>query len=203
MASRPIDSGRRGARSPGDDGGGGKKKKGLLWFVLGLLALLLLVALLVALLTGGEDKPGQASQPPSSQPPAARPPGGGGNAAAARLTAGGRPITPTPAGGLSATPGQDAAGRGVTVQSVVKDQGFWVGGSARDRVYVEFGGQAGKAESRSAYVPKAGQKVNLTGPVRAAPKDPEEVLKLKGPDAALVRKQNAYVNADTVEPAGG
>ena len=102
--------------------------------------------------------------------------------------------------------GEVAQGRGVIVQSVVTGQenpdaleGFWVGSSQQDRVYVEWGGDVGANEAD--YVPKVEEKVNLTGPVRAAPQDPAQTLNLSPDDAQLVRSQGAYVNADEVTPA--
>jgi hypothetical protein len=80
-------------------------------------------------------------------------------------------------------------------------EGFWVGSSAQDRVYVEWGGDVGADEAT--YRPKVGEKVNLTGPVRPAPEDPAQTLNLKAADADLVRSQGGYINADDVTPAGG
>jgi hypothetical protein len=204
MADRARDrptAPQRGARSPRDGDDRPKKKKGLLWLLLGLLALAVL-AIVLALLLSGDDKEEQASQPappPGQAQSQSQPPPAGGAASDARLLAGGKPVTPNPEGGLSVPPGQDAEGQGVTVQAVVKDEGFWVGKSAQDRVYVEYGGDVGAAETSSKYVPKVGQKVNVSGPLKPAPQDPEQVLNLTGPDAAQVREQGAYVNAETVK----
>jgi hypothetical protein len=132
----------------------------------------------------------------------------GGTAAAGALSAGGTNLLPVPDGGLSGAVGQDAQGRDVTVQSVVKGQedpdaleGFWVGSSEQDRVYVEWGGDVGADEAD--YLPEVEDKVKLTGPVHAAPQDPEQTLNLSPEDAQLVREQGAYVNADEVTPADG
>jgi hypothetical protein len=40
--------------------------------------------------------------------------------------------------------------------------------------------------------------VNLAGPLERAPADPRAKLKLNAQDAALVRSQGAFVNADRV-----
>ena len=92
------------------------------------------------------------------------------------------------------------------MQSVVKGQedpnaleGFWVGSGKQDRVYVEWGGDVGSNEAD--YQPRVGEKVNFTGPVRAAPQKPEKTLNLNAADAKLVRSQGGYVNADEVTPA--
>jgi hypothetical protein len=43
--------------------------------------------------------------------------------------------------------------------------------------------------------------VDLEGPVRAAPSDPAGVLELKASDAAQVKDEGAYINANRVSPA--
>jgi hypothetical protein len=63
------------------------------------------------------------------------------------------------------------------VQSVVKDEGFWVGSSQRNRVHVEYGGDVGVDENQGVE-PSVGDKVNLTGPVRTAPENPARTLNL-------------------------
>jgi hypothetical protein len=88
----------------------------------------------------------------------------------------------------------------VTVQSVT-EAGFFVGTSAQDRRFVEWGGDVGDDEADQPFRPQVGDKVNLTGPVKEAPEDPAQTLDLPEQDAALVSEQGAYVNADSVEPA--
>jgi hypothetical protein len=182
-----------------------KRRMGWLWWLLGLLALAAIAALLLGAFDGDDEKApataGQNGQPGSTE-------AGGGTAASGALAAGGTSLLPVPDGGLSGAVGQDAQGRDVIVQSVVKGQedpdardGFWVGSSQQDRVYVEWGGDVGANEAD--YQPKVGDKVNLTGPVHAAPQDPEQTLNLNGDDAQLVRSQGGYVNADEVTPASG
>ena len=43
--------------------------------------------------------------------------------------------------------------------------------------------------------------MNLEGPVRPAPQDPAQTLKLDEQDAQLVSEQGGYVNADQVSAA--
>ena len=181
-----------------------KRRMGWLWWLLGLLALAAIVALVVGLV-GGDDH-GKNAQDPAGQ--AGNATAGGATSTAGSMTAGGMKLLPVPSGGLRDAAGQNAVGRDVVVQSVVKDQqnpdqlnGFWVGSSAQDRVYVEWGGDVGPDEAD--YRPKVGEKVNVTGPVRPAPRNPERALNLSAADAKLVRTQGAFVNADEVRPAGG
>ena len=181
-----------------------KRPMGWLWWLLGLLALAAVAALLLGVFAGDDD----ADNAPSTASQNGQPAGTTGTAAAGALTAGGTSLLPVPDGGLGSAVGQYAQGRDVTVQSVVQGQedpdareGFWVGSSEQDRVYVEWGGDVGANESD--YQPNFGDKVNLTGPVHEAPQDPAQTLNLSGGDAQLVRSQGAYVNADDVTPGGG
>jgi hypothetical protein len=183
-----------------------KRRIGWLWWLLGLLALAAIAALLLGAFDGDDDTNAPATAGQNGQ--AAGTETGGGTAAAGALTAGGTNLLPVPDDGLSGAVGQDAQGRDVIVQSVIKGQedpdareGFWVGSGDQDRVYVEWGGDVGADEA--AYQPRIGDKVNLTGPVHAAPQDPEQTLNLDGDDAQLVRSQGGYVNADNVTPASG
>jgi len=128
-------------------------------------------------------------------------------AAGASLAAAGTTLLPPPAGGLKPLVGKTAKADDVVVQSVVQNadnpdalEGFWVGSSKTDRVYVEWGGDVGTDESD--FRPKVGQHVRLTGPVRPAPADPARTLSLDADDATLVRSQGGYVNADEVRAAG-
>ena len=88
------------------------------------------------------------------------------------------------------------------VQEVIPEEGFFVGTSEEDRVYVEFGGDVGETEQNSnSYDAKVGDVVNLTGPVRPAPAEPEQTLNLDAEDARVVEEQGAFINAETVEKA--
>jgi hypothetical protein len=154
------------------------RRRGL-WLLLGLLALAIVVALLIALLSGGNDSK---------------------SASAGTLKSGGQALLPVPQSGLRPLVGKSVSGNGVRVQSVVAHEGFWVGTSATDRVYVEYGGRVGENEA-NAFTPKVGQSVNLTGPVRPAPANPARTLRLGAQDAALVRSEGGYVNASSVKGA--
>jgi hypothetical protein len=166
-----------GSRRVQDDRRGGLRR--LLPLLLGLLAILLAI-LLISLLSGGDD--------------------GGGASDAGRLNAGGAQLLPPPAGGLSDQVGTTATGKDVVVQSVNGNEGFFVGSSSNDRVYVEWGGDVGENEA-SQFQPKKGDKVNLTGPVQAADAEQLRKLKLSADDRELVQSQGAFVNADRVTQA--
>jgi hypothetical protein len=165
---------RSGARRVASRSGGGLRK--LLPLLLGLLLAILLAVLLISLVGGDDDK---------------------SSSDAGSLTAGTAQLLPPPAGGLSAQVGETATGKDALVQSVNGNEGFFVGSSTKDRVYVEWGGDIGENEA-SKFQPQKGDKVNLTGPVQAAGPAQLRKLKLSEADAELVRSQGAFVNADRV-----
>lgn len=196
-----------GARAAGDDDGGGGRRKGLLWLLLGLLALVALALVLFLLLKGDDEKQGSTSKatPTASATPVDDTANGKANpAAGGTLTAGGTDLLPVPnATALTGTKGEAATGEGVTVQSVVPGQGFWVGTSETDRVYVELGGDVGQDEQPGQDVKVAkGDKVTLKGEVRPAPEDPAQTLELSPSDGDLVSSQGIFVNAEDVSKAG-
>ena len=179
-----------GARTPHRDGtgsrrlaaggtrsGGGLRK--LLPLLLGLLLAILVAVLLISLIGGDDD---------------------GSSSDAGALTAGNTQLLPPPADGLSGQVGQTVAGKDVVVQSVNGNEGFSVGSSTTDRVYVEWGGDVGMNEA-SKFQPQKGDRVNLTGPLQAAGPTQLRKLKLSQADAQLVRSQGAFVNADRVTEA--
>jgi hypothetical protein len=177
----------RGAVALGERDGGRRRPAWLMW-LLALLALVVIAAILIALLSGGDAKTsGKGGASSQSQ--------------SAGLTSNGQPLLPLPAGGkLAGSVGQDTVGKSVVVEAVNSNRGFWVGTSGTDRVYVEYGGAAGKTES--GFKPShVGERVNLDGPVRAAPSNPAQVLKLSAADAAQVKAEGAYINANKVSPA--
>ena len=153
-----------------------------LWLLLGLLALAALLFGLTqcgpsagtdpgasggAAPTGTADPgaaaPGSAADPSGS----AGAPAAGGAGGAGVLTAGGTSLLPLatvagPGGSLTSLVGQPAAGSGVTVVSVPADEGFWVGSSETDRVWVQLTGTG-----ESGYVVQQGDQVEFTGTVVA------------------------------------
>jgi hypothetical protein len=196
-----------------------RRRRGLgwLWALLAVLAAALLAALALGLFNGDDDGDQTAGQgqatteqqaTDNTQDATGTGAAAGGTAAdgGGSLSVGGTSILPPPAGGLGDYVGQDATGENVVVQSVVRNaeendtlEGFWVGSSEQDRTYVEWGGTVGSNEAD--YTPQVGEKLNLTGPVRPAPENPETALKLNAADAELVKSQGGFVNADEVSPA--
>ena len=170
--------------------GGGEappRKKGLAWLWI-LLALAIAAALVLFLLfrnawdegdSGGLDLSNDPS--PSGEASAeggggadvtsttgAGPARGNGNAATeAPLTADGRALLPLPAGGLAAFNARPVEAKSVLVESVVSDEGFWVGDNAEQRIFIRL--RTGGAESPVEIEP--GRPVSFTGVVTTNPPD--------------------------------
>jgi hypothetical protein len=117
---------RTGSRRVAGSGSGGLRK--LLPLLLGVLLAVLLAVLLIALI-GGDDSDDKAGSD------------------SGRLAARGAELLPPPANGLSGQVGETATGQDVVVQSVNGNEGFFVGTSTTDRVYVEWGGDVGENEA--------------------------------------------------------
>jgi hypothetical protein len=141
--------------------------------------------------SAGGDATGSASAPTSGAPAAGAPtagapqagaPASGGAAAAGSLSADGTALLPLsaaagPNGELGALVGRTVTAQGVAVQSVPSDEGFWVGSSETDRVWVQLTVPAGE----SPYQVQPGQRLDFTGPMTAHGADfPQRV----GVDAA-------------------
>jgi hypothetical protein len=173
---------RTGARRAGRTGSGGLRR--LLSLLLGLLLAALLAILLISLTGGGDESDD----------------GGTTGSDAGQLTAGTAKLLPPPGGGLTGLVGETATGKDAAVRSVNGNEVFSVGSSAKDRVYIEWGGDVGRDET-SRFQPQKGHKVNLTGPVQRAGRRQIQKLKLSAADAEVVRSQGAFVNADRVSAA--
>ncbi len=201
--------------------GAEQPKRRFPWWLLALLALLLLALLLLALSQCGTDAPTRAvpaatvSAAPTEEPATSpeptpspepttpeettspEPTSDGGGAGAAVLTAGGESLLPLAdaagAGGdLSQYTGQAAEARSVTVQSVPADEGFWVGTSESDRVWVQLTGKAGESD----YQVQDGDTVVLDGEmVKTPPGFAKEVGVTGAEGAKQLQTQKAHIEA--------
>jgi hypothetical protein len=175
----------RGAVAVGGPDRTHRRRAGWLKWLLPLLLLVGLIALLAALLGGDDNSAG----------------GSNATGAAGTLTAGGASLLPAKAGAFKGHDGQTATGTNVKVVKVNPQEGFWVGTSANQRSYIEYG-DVRKDEPKNAYMPKVGDVVNLTGPIRDAPADPVSALNLSDRrDGQLITEQGGFVNAETVKKA--
>ena len=192
-----------GARSIGaGDKSTGKKAGWLKWLLL-LLLLLVVAGILIALLTGGDDEETGSNATPS---PAAQSQGAGAGAGAnaagtgenGTLVAAQQSLLGAGGAAFAGAVGEQVTGRDIEVVSVVEDEGFFVGTSEQDRVYVEFGGDVGEDETAADFRPAVGDRVSLEGELRPAPEDPGRTLRLEAADAQVVEQQGAFVNATNV-----
>ena len=184
MPPTPNTSDNRAAAMP--VGGPPTRRKWLLPLLLGLLAVIALLLLLSQCGDDDSEKSGSPSPttaaPTATTPTATTPSGaagdgetdgagtdGTGTVAAGTVAAGGANLLEagTTAATMTAQNGQQAVGRAVRVLSVPADEGFWVGSSEQDRVWVQLTDLAGE----SGYKVKEGDSIDFTGTVTAAAKD--------------------------------
>lgn len=126
---------------------------------------------------------------------------GSGATQGAALTADGQDLLAASGGSLAARAGQAVTGT-AKVESVVSDEGFWVGNSAQERVFVFLTPEARKSQGESGFTVTAGQTVQLQGSMTGlaqAPQAGEGVTADEG--RAQLEQQGAYVRADAVSLA--
>ena len=110
------------------------------------------------------------------------------------LTAGGTSLLPLqqaagPGGDLSRYLGQPARADGVRVQSVPADEGFWVGTSETDRIWVQLTGTG-----ESGYRVRRGDRVDFTGRVVPTPPGFAQRVGLSAADGAeQLQRQQAHL----------
>ncbi len=119
--------------------------------------------------------------------------GGGGT-----LTAGSRSLLPLSAGSLRSLSGQAVTGKGVVVESVVADEGFWVGASATDRIFVFLLPQARGSGGESGVQVRKGQRVELAGKLQPLPSSVATLGVDDAEGAAQLRSQGHYIEATSV-----
>jgi hypothetical protein len=153
------------------------------------VALLVLIGLAIFFLLNGETGDQRTIEDRTSQPtgPAATKASSTGT-----LDAGGTRLLPIPPGALKDVVGEDVRGRSVPVQNAALQQGFWIGNSDAQRVYVAHDGKR----------PEIGRRVDLEGTVRAVPDRPGKALRLPTDDLAQVKEQGGYIEATSVEQVG-
>ena len=128
--------------------------------------------------------------------------GAGAAGGGASLTANGEDLLAAAAGGSLA----DRAGQAVTgtakVESVVSDEGFWVGNSAKDRVFVFLTPEARQSQGESGFQVEAGQTVQLEGALTALQESPEVAEGVEAAEGAdQLTQQAAFVQAQSVQLA--
>lgn len=147
----------------------------------------------------GEDGDGRATADASDAQGTDAGAGGG----APGLTAGDRDLLGLAAGGsLAGAVGQPVNGT-AQVESVVSDEGFWVGSSPTERVFVFLTPQARRSSGESGFRVTAGQTVSLQGSTVAIGDLPDAVAGVAEDEGLQqLRQQGALVRADGVALAG-
>jgi hypothetical protein len=120
---------------------------------------------------------------------------GSPEAAAGTLTAGGTDLLADPSQ-ITRVAGEQVEGRSVPVESVVADEGFWVGRSAQDRTFVFLTGQARESSGESGLQVRAGQRLDLEGVVAPLQADDPRTFGVDDDEGApQLTTQGAYVRA--------
>ena len=90
------------------------------------------------------------------------------------------------------------SGNGVAVESVVADEGFWVGPNANDRVFVSLLPQARGSGGESPFQVRTDQRVELAGALRPVPANLAGLGVDEAEGAAQLRSQGQYIEATSV-----
>ena len=114
------------------------------------------------------------------------------------LSSGTRALLPPPASGLGDLIGDTASGT-ATVESVVADEGFWVGEGPGDRVFVDLSPEARSTTGESPFQVEAGQKITLDGTVKAAPADPSTLGVTEAEGGPELTTLGGYIEASKIE----
>lgn len=123
--------------------------------------------------------------------------------AGSALTAGSRSLLPVPPREeLASLTGNEVVGRGAPVQAVVADEGFWVGTSATDRIFVFLTPAARGTAGESPFTVQPGQRADLTGTLRALSGEPNSLGVDDAEGASTLRSQGHYVEARSVRLSG-
>lgn len=169
-------------------GGESPQRKKPWWLLLLALALIALVAFLVTR-GGGDDADGTASQQEAAEDAdgtaggdeGAGGAGGNPDVQPGKITAGGATVYPLSEGlTVGDYDGQKVVGKGVPVESVVADEGFWVGQSADDRIFVLLT----DADAESAPEIQPGDTIDFKGEVVAHGDDFAQRVGVEGNEGA-------------------
>lgn len=164
----------------------------------GILAIVVVIAVIVFagaafIASRGDDPdPEQGPVSPRDQPV------GTGAGPAELVTTEGTQLLPPP-DDFPALSGEEVRGSAVEVQSVSFDEGFWVGPGEDERVFVE----SDLDDRDGGFMPRTGDRLDLTGEIQEAPANAARRFRLSAQDGRLLQSQGAFIDADTVQPAGG
>jgi RNA polymerase sigma factor (sigma-70 family) len=156
---------------------------------------------LVPPLVGRDQAPRPAPTTTTTVPPGAAAPAGGGGGSGVRLVVPGRSLLPVPGREVLARhAGQRVRGEHVPARGVYADEGFWVGTSDGDQLWVQLIGRG-----ESPFRVRPGQQVSFTG--RLVPNPPgfaRRVGMVPDEGAALAGRQGHHIEVAyddiTLEP---
>lgn len=118
-----------------------------------------------------------------------------GAAGSGALTSDGASLLPIPDGGLGGYAGKPVEGTSVPVQSVVADEGFWVGADETNRVFVRL-----NIQGESPFQVRAGQPINLSGTVKSNPADFAGSVGVTAEEGApQLDQQGHHIQANRIE----
>ena len=160
------------------------------WVALALLGVLLLAVLLVTTNLAAEDDAGAGDEVR-------------GTTEAPAAAATGEPVAlPMAPSELAAHAGRSVEGRGLHVQSVVADEGFWIGDDTTSRVFVVLTDEAKATDGESPFQVTAGQRVDLAGTVRPLPPDLPPFGLEPAEGAEQLRQQGHHIEATRITRSG-
>ena len=175
------------------------------WLLLGLLLLTLLLAALLAKAagSGSDDTARSESGSGTSQDSGASGSGSGSGAeSGAALSAGGQDLLTVEGSRIGSLDGQSAQGT-AQVESVVADEGFWVGTGPDSRVFVFLTPEARRSAGESGFQVEAGQTVSLEGTIKKSSAEFASSIGVSADEGARqLVEQGGYVEATEVRLAG-
>jgi hypothetical protein len=122
----------------------------------------------------------------------------GGAGQGSPLTADGQDLLAAAGSSLAGRDGQAVTGSAV-VESVVSDEGFWVGSSTDSRVFVFLTPQARQSQGESGFQVEAGQTVQVEGSMVSLDQAPDAVTGVTEDEGlSQLQQQGALVSADAV-----
>lgn len=157
------------------------------WVALALLGVLLLAVLLVT--TNLADDDGGVEVRETADGPAG--------------ASTGEPVAlPMAPAELAAHAGRAVEGQGLHVQSVVADEGFWIGDDTTSRVFVVLTDEAKATDGESPFQVTAGQRVDLAGTVKPLPPDLPPFGLEPAEGAEQLRQQGHHIEATRIGLSG-
>ena len=174
------------------------RRSGVPWWawLLGLLGIGLALFMIFA---GGDSGDGEVGSTGAGGGETGVSSGAGGSAAEGTLTAEGADLLPLAAseGDLRQYEGESIEGRSVAVESVVSDEGFWVGSGPQERVFVHL-----DLQGESGPEVDAGDRVDLSGTMTAAPEGFADSLGVTDEEGAgQLEQQGSYIEATQIQEA--